>query len=155
MGGGFLRSLVWSMSGSDTRVETHGQGTTQTTPTFMKKNIVTGCITSKENSFNKLVRHGFWQFIKALLHMMYIRLSPTFLTLLFFPAALRAGSGWLCGLSALSVTLSESKCEGISWNPPVLQQHQPRPLHVSISVSDYKHCSIIQACISRFLELSW
>lgn len=36
MGGGFLRSLVWSMSGSVTRVETHGQGTSHNTPRSLK-----------------------------------------------------------------------------------------------------------------------
>lgn len=37
MGGGFLCSLVWSMSGSDARVETHGQGTTHDTPRPVKQ----------------------------------------------------------------------------------------------------------------------
>lgn len=37
MDGGFLRPLVWSMSGSDTRVETYGQGTTHDTPTLFKQ----------------------------------------------------------------------------------------------------------------------
>lgn len=62
----------------------------------------------------------------------------------FFPAALRTGFGWFCWLSALSVALSESKCEGISGNPPVLQQHQARPLYVSVSAPVFKHfCKLI------------
>lgn len=36
MGGGFLCSLVWSMSGSATRVEAHGQGTSHNTPRSIK-----------------------------------------------------------------------------------------------------------------------
>lgn len=56
----------------------------------------------------------------------------------FFLATLRTGSGWFCWLSALSVALSESKCEGISWNPPVLQQHQAKPIYVSIFAPVFK-----------------
>lgn len=141
MGGGFLCPLVWSMSGSDTRVETYGQGTTHDTPrpfkqfsTFTEKMVFNKMATYPNTCRNSSGVDCYWRFIKALLQMIDIKLILVY----FFPAAIRTGSGWFCWLSALSVTLSESKCEGISWNPPVLQQHQGQPLYVSIFTPAYK-----------------
>lgn len=49
-------------------------------------------------------------------------LCAFFLSVAHLPAAVRSDSGWFSWLSAFSVILSESKCEGLPWNPPVSQQ---------------------------------
>lgn len=63
---------------------------------------------------------------------------------LSYPVAVRSDPGWFSWLSAVSVILSESECEGVPWNPPVPWQYLAvRSLHV---------CKILILHVHTFLH---